>query len=176
MDPVERERLRELKDISRTDVRSQRRDSLKRRELTANALAALDEKQIAKLQLEPKLLEDVRLFARLGNGPALARQRRQVTRTLGEYDFEEIEQKLAVLDGNVRNDAHHHRVERLLGELLEGSDDALTNFLTEHPDVDRQHLRQTIRAAKTELDEGKRKRKRTALFRMLRDARSPTRD
>jgi len=170
MDPAERERLRELADTSRTDVRRELRDSLKRREAIANTLASMDEKQLARLELAPKLLDDVRLFARLGKGSALARQRRQVTRTLGEYDFEEIERKLAVLEGDVRRDPHHHRIERLLGELLEDGDEALTRFLSEHPDADRQRLRQAVRAARAERDADKGKRKRTALFRMLRDA------
>jgi len=170
MDPQERERLREVNDTSRTEVRDKVRDSLRRRQAIAKTLAELDAKHIAKLELDPALLEDVRLFARLGKGSALARQRRKVTRTLGNYDFEEIERRLEIMDGNVRTDAQHHHLERLLAELLEGADEALATYLVEHPEIDRQQLRQAIRAAQAEQAKGTGKRKRTLLFRMLRDS------
>ena len=154
MDPDERERLRQADTSSRSEHRAETRTSLTRRETLAKALAELDPRKRAKLELDPKLIEEIELFARLSKGSALARQRRHLVRTLGEFDFEEISRQLAVLVGDVKHDARHHRLERILGQLLEQGDDALDAYLAEHPEADRQRLRQAVRAAQKEQADG----------------------
>ncbi len=168
MDPDERERLRQADTTSRSELRAEARDSLNRREVLAKTLGALADRKLVRLELEAKLLEEVRLFARLEKGSALARQRRHVVRTLGEHDVDEIERRLAVLSGDVRRDAIHHRLQRLIDRLIEEGDDALEPFLEEHADADRQRLRQALRAAQKEHAEGETKRRREALYRLLR--------
>ncbi|NOY92792.1 MAG: DUF615 domain-containing protein [Deltaproteobacteria bacterium] len=169
MDPDERERLRQADTTSRSELRTEARASLNRRETLAKTLAALDDRKLVRLKLEPQLLAEVRLFARLKKGSALARQRRHVVRTLGEHDVDEIELRLAVLSGDVRRDATQHRLQRLLDRLLEEGDGALEPFLEEHPDADRQRLRQALRAAQKEHAEGTTKRRREALYKLLRN-------
>jgi ribosome-associated protein len=170
MDPDERERLRQADTTSRSEIRAEKRDSLNRRETLAKTLAALDDRKLVRLELEPGLLEEVRLFARLRKGSALARQRRHVVRALGEHDVDEIERRLAVLSGDVRRDATHHRLQRLVDQLLEQGDAAFGDFLEQHPGANRQQLRQALRAAQKEQIEGKTKRRREQLYRLLREA------
>ncbi len=60
-----------------------------------------------------------------------------------------------------------HRLERWRDRLLEDGDAAVGDWLAEHPDTDRQHLRQLVRAARRERDQSATPKKTRELFRYL---------
>ncbi len=65
--------------------------------------------------------------------------------------------------------AHHHRLERWRERLIaEGDDGALSEFIAEHPEIDRQQLRALVRAAQRDQERGRPEAPRR-LFRFLRE-------
>lgn len=100
---------------------------------------------------------------------ALHRQRQFIGRVMRDIDPAPIQ---AALD-KIRNQDRHaarqfHRVEALRARLLDSDgDSAITELCSEHPDVDRQALRQKLRAARREQATGKPAGARRTLFRFL---------
>ncbi len=68
-------------------------------------------------------------------------------------------------EGSRRQVAQMHRAEGWRTRLLEGGDEALTAFIDEHPDADRQRLRQLVRNAQEEAKRGKPPRAFRELYR-----------
>lgn len=167
MAPEERERQREANDTSRSEVRAERRRALDRRGRLLEALSAMNANKLARVELEPDLHDAVRRFSAMGKGSALARERRHLVRRLGEMDIDELERRVAVIEGTHGRDARRHRLERTVDELLTEGDTALERYLADHPKADRQRLRQALRAARSEREAGDQTRKRRQLYRLL---------
>lgn len=64
--------------------------------------------------------------------------------------------------------ARHHALERWRERLIAQGDDALSAFIDEHPQTDRQQLRALVRAAQRDAERGRPEAPRK-LFRFLRD-------
>ena len=77
--------------------------------------------------------------------------------------FDEVEQEKR------HRDLAFHRLEKWRDRLIEEGDDAVEAFIEEHPDVDRQALRQLIRNAKNERERGKPPANARKLFRLIRE-------
>lgn len=67
-----------------------------------------------------------------------------------------------------RANAAQQRLERWRERLLADGDAALADLLAEHPNADRQHLRQLLRNARNEVEHGKPPRAQRELMRALR--------
>ena len=76
--------------------------------------------------------------------------------------FDEFEQE------QLRRDHAFHRLEGLRDRLID-DDEALEPFIVDHPDVDRQALRQLIRNARRERDQEKPPASARKLFKLIRD-------
>ena len=70
--------------------------------------------------------------------------------------------------GGRREAAALHRVEALRDQLVDGGDEALARLIAEHPQADRQHLRQLARNAREERLKNKPPHSYRELFRELR--------
>ena len=68
-------------------------------------------------------------------------------------------------EGARRQVAQMHRAESWRTRLIEGGDDALAAFIDEHPDADRQRLRQLVRNAQEEAKRNKPPRAFRELYR-----------
>ncbi|HHJ16749.1 MAG TPA: DUF615 domain-containing protein [Gammaproteobacteria bacterium] len=63
----------------------------------------------------------------------------------------------------------HHQLEDWRDRLIDEGDPAAEDFLQQHPQADRQHLRQLIRQARKEQAQNKPPKSSRALFRYIRD-------
>jgi ribosome-associated protein len=114
------------------------------------ALVDLNRTQLAKLDLPEKLVTAVLDCQRIGNGPALKRQRQYIGKLMRDVDPAPIQAYLDRLKGNdAQQIAWLHRIERQRDALL-ASDEAVQALIAEHPDLDIQALRQRVRNARAE--------------------------
>jgi len=148
--------------------------SSRKREMTAlqktgEALLALPAKQFAKVPISPLLREALELAATLKNREGKRRQMQYVGKLMRSEDHEKIAEVLASFDENSRTfRLKFQRLEKLRDELIDGNNDALTNILEQHPELERQHLRQLIRQASKEREQNKGPAASRKLFKYLR--------
>ncbi len=128
-------------------------------------LASMTSGQRQRLPLDPFVLEEIDLLARLGPKSARRRQLLRVQAHLRAADLEVLE---AALAGAGQDDAMLNALERWRGKLLEGGDDALNAFMDAHPAADRQRIRALIRQAKKPGPSGKKAKR--SLFQVLKAA------
>jgi ribosome-associated protein len=172
----------DIEGVSEVSKSQLKRDALTKKTLAAE-LIALGNKQFASAPLDEDLREELKAARKITAHVARKRQLMFVAKKLRNIDTIEIEQYLASL----RQDAgqitlRQHRAEAWRDSLLAvddsqgnaNSDQALTAFLQQRPDADRQALRQLIRNARHEALAGKPPAAARALFRMLRDLDSVT--
>jgi ribosome-associated protein len=150
--------------------KSQRkRDSAALQDL-GDELMALANDQLAKLDLPEDLAEAVRIGRSITAHGGLRRQRKFIGKLLRQMDAEPIRAGLAALKnedaGAVRL---QHLCERWRDRMLAEGDAAVNEFVGDHPDADRQKLRQLVRDAKSERGAGKPPRSARLLFRYLRE-------
>ena len=84
-------------------------------------------------------------------------------------DVEPIQMALEkVQDRSQKSKAEFHQIERWRDRLIAEGDVALEKFLQLHPDADRQHIRQLMRKAQSDVAKQKNTGGVTELFRYLR--------
>ncbi|MFA5493947.1 MAG: ribosome biogenesis factor YjgA [Porticoccaceae bacterium] len=151
-----------------------------KREMTAlqklgEELAAMPPSRLAQLTLSEEIIEAINLYRRLKQREARRRQLQFIGKQMRREDVDGI---TATLAGFEQQDQlfrqHFHRIEALRDSLLRDGDQALDPLLEEHPGLDRQFLRQTIRQAKQEASRGKPPAASRKLFRYLREQLAPT--
>jgi ribosome-associated protein len=87
---------------------------------------------------------------------------------LNKIDVEPIQEKLArIKNKSAHAVREHHIVERWRDRLIAEGNDALTELLDNHPDADRQQLRQLVRNAQKEEEAAKPPRSSRLLYRYL---------
>jgi ribosome-associated protein len=132
-------------------------------------LAALSADRLKKMDLPEALLAALLEWQRIGKHGAKRRQMQYIGKLMRDIDPEPITAQLAALRGESdAAKAEFHALERWRERLL-ASDEAVTQWLSEYPDNDAQHLRQLIRNARKEAEQGKPPRSSRELFRMLRE-------
>ena len=138
------------------------------------ALVALPESQLGGLALENKLHEAVVAAKRIKSHEAKRRQMQYIGRLMREVDPEPIRERLAAIEGaSARSTAQHRRLEAWRERLLAG-DESLTEFVAAFPAANLQALRALLRNARKEMKEGKPPRAYRELFRLLKDAVTPS--
>lgn len=149
--------------------KSQRkRDALALQSL-GDELVRLSPAELDKVPLSEALREAVAGARSMTKG-AYRRQIRYLGRLLRDIDAREI--RAAVEDLRAASDeakARLRRLERWRERLVEEGDEALRELLEAHPHADRQQLRQLIRNARRERDEGRAPHSYRQLFQFLRD-------
>jgi ribosome-associated protein len=150
-------------------LRAERKKLQSELDALAKRLAALSPKALEGLELDAELKDAIRTLATMPKGPAIARQRRHVARSLRAYDLAELTQKIDETLGDHTRDAQAHALERWRTRLLEEGDAAMAELVAAHPEIDRQRLRQAVRAAAAEEKKGARGRRYKALYQLLRD-------
>ncbi len=124
------------------------------------------------LQLPERLMEALRETRRTPpRGGARKRQLQYVGKIMREMDAEPIREYFQQrgLKSQRQIDAHH-RLERWRDRMIEEGETVVEEFLQQHPQADRQQLRQLVRQAHKERDQNKPPKSSRALFRYLREA------
>lgn len=139
----------------------------------AHRLAELSPSQLAKLPVPGALLPHIEDTRRITSHVARKRQMAFLAKQMRREDDEALDAIRDALDAGGdaarREAATLHRVEAWRDRLLADGDAALAELLDEHPDADRQHLRQLVRNAIDERNRNKPPHAFRELFRVLRD-------
>jgi len=142
-----------------------------------HALQALGERIIAmspaeraRFPLSEDMLAAVEETGRIRSHEGRRRHMQYVGKVMRREDltaiqavFDEIEQE------ERRRDLAFHRLEKWRDRLIDEDDSAVEAFIAEHPDADRQALRQLIRNAKSERERGKPPTNARKLFKLIRE-------
>lgn len=145
-----------------------KRESAALRDL-ADALLELSEDRLVRLDLPAELREAVQLGQSITAHGGLKRQRKFIGKLLRGMDTEPIRAGLAAVNNEGAEATRRlHVIERWRDRMLAEGDSAVNDFVSNHPDADRQKLRQLVREARRERDEGKPPRSARLLFRHVR--------
>ena len=149
-----------------------RRDALEVLAL-GERLVSLTQAQLSKLPVPESLLPHIRECKRITAQIAHKRQLQYLAKQMRREDDEVLDAIRDALDekGDAarREIAAMHRIETWRERLLEGGDAALAELLDEHPEADRQVLRQLVRNTLEERKRNKPPRAFRELYRELRD-------
>jgi ribosome-associated protein len=130
-------------------------------------LVDLSPAQLQRIELPERLRDQIDLARRVTAREALRRQVQYIGRLMREADVEAIRARLAIITGQSEAAVGlMHRCERLREQLL-SDDQALTEFVSNHREVDAQWLHGKIRAARRERDDGSAPRNLRELYRWL---------
>ncbi|MDO4710085.1 MAG: ribosome biogenesis factor YjgA [Pseudomonadota bacterium] len=137
----------------------------------AQLLVEKTQAELGKLPMDETLqghvLEAKRITSPIARKRAVAFLAKQM-RKEDEEVLEAIREALdANSEGSRRQVALMHRAESWRTRLLEGGDEALAAFLAEHPETDRQRLRQLLRNAQEENRRNKPPRAFRELYRLV---------
>jgi ribosome-associated protein len=150
--------------ISKTQ---RKRDSLALQEL-GEELTRLNPEQLALLALPERLLEAVMAAKGISKFGARRRQMQYIGRLMHDVDGEAIAARLEFWKGHSRAaTVQLHLLERWRARLLK-DEAAVGELAAAHPGCDTQRLRQLVRNALREHEEGKPPRSYRALFQELR--------
>ena len=140
--------------VSKSEIK---RDAEELKKL-GSKLVALTQANLDKIQLDESLLDAVNLARR----SRLEAKRRQLQfigkllRSATEDEINHIRESLDKIENkHNQQQAMLHKLELLRDELVEQGDDALAKLLNDHPEADRQHLRNLIRSAQKEKAQNK---------------------
>jgi ribosome-associated protein len=135
----------------------------------ARALLKLEDAAIARLDLDERLIDDVREARAVTSPIARRREERRLAGTLRDHGIDDVEAALAVEQDRDAAQAHRFKqAERWRTRLIE-DDDAVARFAAEHA-VDDAALRKHVADARSERDTKKPRGAGRALFRLVRDS------
>src|SRR5690554_1966101 len=150
----------------------QRREALEVRAL-GEKLVALSPAQLAKLPIPAGLLPHILETQRISSRIACKRQLQFLAKQMRREDDDTLHAIRDALDAggeaSRQETALLHRIEAWRERLLEDGDGALASLLEEHPEADRQQLRQLVRNVHAERKKGKPPHAFRELFRALRE-------
>lgn len=133
-----------------------------------NELTRLAPDTLKKIGLPEDLLQAVLEYKKITANSALKRQAQYIGRLMRETNSTPIAAYLATLKGeNTAHNAYMQRLEMLRERLL-AHDDALTELISNHPQMDAAILRTLIRNARKEKAQNKPPKAFRALFQQLR--------
>ncbi len=115
-----------------------------------DALAALSNERLAALPMDELLRDAIVELRRTRSHEGRRRQRQYVGKLMRQADIEPLAQAVAEAElGSARQTLALHQAEALRLSLV-ADDQALTQFMAQHPGCDAQQLRSLIRAARKE--------------------------
>ncbi len=132
-------------------------------------LTELNKDKWKELDLPENLFEALVEFKRINKFGAQKRQLQYIGKLMRDVETAPILAKLEIWSGNSRqHTAWLHQVENWRDRMLE-TPDALTEFLSQHPDADVQRLRTLIRNALKEKELNKPPKAYREIFQLLRE-------
>jgi ribosome-associated protein len=146
-----------------------KRQMLARQDL-AKTLSELSSDAIKSLPVDDRLKEKLLETEKIKTFGAIKRHTLFLGKLMRAYDDEEIaaiQERLDAIQGvNKAEIAKFHFLERLRDELVQ-SDDRLTQFIKDHPQIDVQTLRTLIRNARKEKEQNKPPKSFREIFQVL---------
>ncbi|BDW11000.1 hypothetical protein PSHI8_10820 [Polynucleobacter sp. SHI8] len=146
-----------------------KRQMLARQDL-AKTLSELSSDAIKSLPVDDRLKEKLLETEKIKTFGAIKRHTLFLGKLMRAYDDEEIaaiQERLDAIQGvNKVEIAKFHFLERLRDELVQ-SDDRLTQFIKDHPQIDVQTLRTLIRNARKEKEQNKPPKSFREIFQVL---------
>ncbi|MBB5015716.1 ribosome biogenesis factor YjgA [Rehaibacterium terrae] len=150
----------------------QRREAMAVFEL-GEKLVALSEAELLRLPIPEHLLAEIRHTRRITSHIARKRELQHLAKIMRREDEETLDAIRKALEHDKaqmrRETAALHRVEAWRDRLVADGDQALAELLAQHPQADRQHLRQLARNAREERLRNKPPHAFRELFRELRE-------
>lgn len=164
-------------DIEEIAIPSHGRDSKTRIKQESHALqelgwslTSLSEIQLASMELEDELREAVILGAQIKDHTAIKRHKKFLGKLLRNIDADPIRERYDALLQDSRHDVQFmHRLEKIRDHLLNGGEEALNLFMSQHPTSERQKLRQLVKDAGKEHANGLPPVSARKLYRYLRE-------
>ncbi|HKJ52298.1 MAG TPA: ribosome biogenesis factor YjgA [Gammaproteobacteria bacterium] len=155
----------EIELVSKSQLK---RDSLELQAL-GRQLAALPAEHLARIPLDPPLIEAIELAKRLQNKrSALKRHYQFLGKLLRARDPEPIRAALAEIEQQGRESIRrHHRAEDWRDRIVDEGNDAIDTLLDEVAGADRQKLRQLWRNHQKAPDETKRTQQLRLLYKEI---------
>lgn len=139
-------------------------------QMLGERIIAMSPAERARFPLSEDMLAAVEETGRIRSHEGRRRHMQYVGKVMRREDltaiqavFDEIEQE------ERRRDLAFHRLEKWRDRLIDEDDSAVEAFIAEHPDADRQALRQLIRNARSERERGKPPTNARRLFKLIRD-------
>lgn len=137
------------------------------------SIAELSKNQFEAMPLTDGLRQSINEAKKLSKGGAIKRQFKYIAKLLRELDEGDVELLQQALDKQLDKDrsatARLHQLEQWRDKLVTDGDTALSAFLDDHPQADRQHLRQLQRKAKQETERGKPPTSARKIFQYLKE-------
>ncbi len=161
----------EIENLESEEVsKSQIKRELLELQKIAERLTGMSPAQRAPLPLTPVMLDALEEAKRIKSHNAMRRHIRRIAKLLRNEELDAIHALLDRIDNrHMEENRRFHQLERWRDRLLEEGDDALAELLAECPHADRQHLRQLLRAAKKEQENGKPPASARKIFRYLKE-------
>ena len=149
--------------VSKTQIKNE----MNERQALGMQLTKLAPDTLKKIGLSEELLEAVLFYKKITANGALKRQAQFIGRLMRDTDPEPIQAYLNKLKGdNAEHNAAMQRLELLRERLLE-SDDALTELISNKPELPISELRTLIRNARREKEQNKPPKAFRELFQLL---------
>ncbi|OZG70548.1 hypothetical protein BTA51_25795 [Hahella sp. CCB-MM4] len=133
-------------------------------------LAQLRQEQLDELPISDRLKDALIDYQKFPSHEAKRRQLQYIGKLMRDVDEEELQPYLDKFrEGSTTQTALHHSAERWREQLLSGGNEALTEFVDEHPGGDVQHLRHLIRNTQKDIEQNKNRGAAKKLYRYIRD-------
>jgi len=133
-------------------------------------LAQLPTSKLDSLELPEALRSAINDYQRFTARGAMKRQLQYIGKVMRNVDPEPIQQGLERLQNKDNQQvAYFHRLEKWRDRLISEGDDALAALIEIAPEIDRQQLRQVIRNAQKEAQQGKPPKSARAIFKYLKE-------
>lgn len=169
MSESERTAAHEAPDTDEPPSKSERKRQMHALQKLGETLVALDHARLARLTLPDPLRAAILEAKKITAHEGRRRQLQYVGKLMRQSDVDgaDLARQLEDVSGESRAAvALMHRCEKLRDALLQ-NDSALTAFVAEHPQLDIQHLRATIRSARREHASGAAPKHARELYRWL---------
>jgi ribosome-associated protein len=149
--------------------------SARKRELAAlqelaEQMAALSDSELQRLGVDESLRHEIQQVRSIRPSGARNRQLRHCVRYMGVQSLGEVRAYLEDRHSQqVSANQTFHRLEQLRDRLVQSGDEALAELIDDDPTLDRQRLRQLVRDAQREVQQGSPAGAGKKLFRFLRE-------
>ncbi len=137
-------------------------------------LLKLSREQVRKINIPDEILEELNLARTIKSREGLRRQIQFIGSLMRKIDSDPIQQAIEQLEqGDYMKALEFKETEQWRDELISGNNELLEEILGNHAIADRQQLSQLVRNARKEVENNKPPKSTRALFRYLREIRSP---
>ena len=162
-----------MSDTDDTDLgpsKSQRKRDAHAIKDLGESLVNLEAGQLQKFDLPEFIIDVINETRRIKKHGARKRQLLYLAKQLRQIDSDVLMQQLQQLQRPHKDDvALLHHIERWRDRLLQEGQDALTDFINQHPQADRQQLRQLIRNSQQQAQQQAAPKSARQLFKYIRE-------